>query len=129
MTLTGIVTSDVSILIVPFSSTVTGVLSARGLLELFSFLDSFGDCLSFFDDGARSPLPPDCAELDEFNAQTKPANNKTTTKQQANRLLFIIPPRKFLPVCKMLWRKGTTRRAGIISAIKALISSSIALSF
>src|SRR5215813_12741249 len=102
MTLTGMMTSAVSILIVPFSSRVTGVLSARGLLGLFSFSESFGNCLSFCDDGGGSGLRPDCAELDKFNAQTKPATNRITTQQRANRLLFIIPPRKFLPVRKML---------------------------
>src|SRR5262249_13290411 len=102
MTLAGIVTSELSILIVPVSSTVTGVLSARGLSEFFFFSESFGNCLSFCGGGGGGGLRPDCAELDEFNAQTKPATNTITTKQRANRLLFIIPPRKFLPVCKML---------------------------
>src|SRR5262245_1736178 len=101
MTLTGMLTRAVSILIVPFSSTVTGVLSASGLLELFSFSEPFGNCPSFCDDGGGD-LRPDCAELDEFNAQTKPATIRITTKRRANRLLFIIPPRKFLLVRKML---------------------------
>src|SRR4030095_7916397 len=102
MTLTGMVTSAVSILIVPVSSRVSGVLSARGLLEPFSLSEPFGNCLSFCDAGAGAGLRPDCAELDEFNAQTNPATNRITTKQRANKLLFIIPPRKFLLVCMML---------------------------
>src|SRR5262245_33334588 len=93
MTLTGMVTSDVSILIVPVSSTVTGVLSARGRVELLSLSESFGDRPSFCDDDGGG-LRPDCAELDELNAQTNPATNRIATKQRANKLLFIIPPRK-----------------------------------
>src|SRR5262245_1467784 len=98
MTLTGMVTSAVSNLIAPFSSTVTGVLSARGLLGLFSFSESFGNCLS---SGVGGRFRPDCAELDEFNAQTKPAINRIAIKQRANKFLFIIPLR-FMLVCKML---------------------------
>src|SRR5262245_43901398 len=98
MTLIGMVTSAVSILIVPVSSTVTGVLSARGRLELLSLSESFGGCPWFGDAGAGAVagavLRPDCAELDGLNAQTNPATNRITTKQRANKLLFIIPPRK-----------------------------------
>src|SRR5215470_5729604 len=69
MTLTGIVTSAVSILIVPFSSTVTGVLSARGRFVVLSLSESVVDCFSFCDDGDGAGLRPDCAELDELMAQ------------------------------------------------------------
>src|SRR5262249_35911310 len=94
MTLTGMVTSAVSILIVPVSSTVTGVLSARGRLEILSPSVSFGTCPWFGEAGGGAGLRPDCAELDELNDQTNPATNRITTKQRANKLLFIIPPRK-----------------------------------
>src|SRR5262245_55791438 len=99
MTLTGMVTSAVSILIVPFSSRVTGVLSARDLLELFSLSGSFGNFLSFC--GVGGALRADCAKIDEFNPQTKPATNRIATKQRANKMLFIIPPR-FSLVCNKL---------------------------
>src|SRR5262245_34210352 len=96
MTLTGMVTSDVSSLIVPFSSTTTGVLSARGRFELFSFSESLGNCFSGCDDGGGCALRPACAELDELVAQTKPTANRITAKQRANKLLLIIPPRILL---------------------------------
>src|SRR5215470_15831539 len=96
MTLAGMVTSAVSILIVPVSSTVTGVLSARGRLETLSLSESFVDSSSFCDAcvgcDACVCLRPDCAELDELEAQTNPATNRIATKQRANKLLFIIPP-------------------------------------
>src|SRR5262245_5615831 len=94
MTLAGMVTSAVSILIVPVSSTVTGVLSARERLEFLSLSESFGACPWFGDAGAGAGLRPDCAELGGLNAQTNPATNRITTKQRANKLLFIIPPLK-----------------------------------
>src|SRR5215813_7589294 len=95
-TLTGMVTSDVSILIVPVSSTTTGVLSARGRVELLSFSGSLAGCLSVCDDGGGCAFRPDCAELDELMAQTKPATKRIATKQRANKLLFILPPRFLL---------------------------------
>src|SRR5262245_50810677 len=94
MTLTGMVTSAVSILIVPFSSTVTGVLSARGRFVVLSLSESTVDCFSFCDGGGAG-LRPDCAELDELMAQTRPATKRKATKQRANKLLFILPPRIF----------------------------------
>src|SRR5262245_33359549 len=95
MTLTGMVTSAVSILIVPFSSTVTGVLSARGRFVVLSLSESSVDCFSFCDDDGGAGLRPDCAELDELMAQTRPATTRKATKQRANKLLFIPPPRIF----------------------------------
>src|SRR5215475_13997169 len=97
MTLTGMATSAVSILIVPVSSTVTGVLSARGRLEILFLSDSSGAWPCFGEAGAGAGLRPDCAGLDELNAQTNPATTRITTKQRANELLFIIPPIK-IPV-------------------------------
>src|SRR5262247_3268154 len=96
MTLAGMVTSAVSILIVPVSSTVTGVLSARGRLVTLSLSESFEYCPSFcgVGVGAGAGLRPDCAELDELKAQTNPATNRIATRQRANKLLFIIPPLK-----------------------------------
>src|SRR5215468_2286534 len=96
MTLTGMVTSAVSILIVPFSSTATGVLSARGRLVVLSLSDSFGGAPWFGEADDTVRLRPDCAELDESSVKTIPATNRITTKQRANKLLFIIPPGKFL---------------------------------
>src|SRR5262245_17055626 len=96
MTLTGMVTSDVSSLIVPVSSTTTGVLSARGRFELFSFSESLGSCFSVLDEGGGCPLRPDCAEPDELMAQTIPATNRITAKQRAIELLIILPPRILL---------------------------------
>src|SRR5262245_59074346 len=95
-TLTGMVTSDVSSLIVPVSSTTTGVLSARGRFVLLSLSGSLGNCFSVCDEGAGCAFRPDCAELDELMAQTKPATKRITTKQRANKLLLIIPPRILL---------------------------------
>jgi hypothetical protein len=94
MTLAGMVTSAVSILIVPVSSTVTGVLSARGRLEILSLSESFWGCPWFGAGDAGVGLRPDCAELDGLNAQTNPTTSRITTKQRANKLLFIIPPLK-----------------------------------
>src|SRR5262245_31100607 len=98
MTLTGMLTSDVSILIVPFASTSTGVLSARGLVGRFSgsLSESFGYGVTVCGDCAGCDLRPDCATLHEFITQTKTSANRITTKQRATRLLFIIPPRKFM---------------------------------
>src|SRR5262245_27940476 len=94
MTLAGMVTSAVSILIVPVSSTVTGVLSARGRLVILSLSlpESSVDWSSFCDVCVGDCLRPDCAELVELEAQTNPATNRIATKQRANKLLFIIPP-------------------------------------
>src|SRR5262249_15116972 len=98
--LTGMLTSAVSILMVPFSSTVTGVLSARGLLEGFSgplsgpFPESCGDRVSYCGDDGGCALRPDCAAVDQVITQTNPATKKITAKQRANKLLFILPPRK-----------------------------------
>src|SRR5262245_64556782 len=94
MTLAGMVTSAVSILIVPVSSTVTGVLSARGRLVTLSLSESFEYGASFCGVGVGAGLRPDCAELDELKAQTNPATNRIATRQRANKLLFIIPPLK-----------------------------------
>src|SRR5262245_55224053 len=113
MTLAGMLTRAVSILIVPVSSTVTGVLSARGRLEILSLSESCWTCPWLCDAGVG--FRPDCAELDELNTQTNPATNKITTKQRANRLLFIIPPRRcpralIAPgIFARLWRALTER--------------------
>src|SRR5262245_47369015 len=96
MTLTGMVTSDVSSLIVPGSSTTTGELSARRRVEFCSVSETLGRCLSLFDEGGGRPVPPDCAEPDEIMAQTIPATNRITAKQRANELLLILPPRILL---------------------------------
>src|SRR5262249_12926905 len=90
MTLAGMVTSAVSILIVPVSSTVTGVLSASGRLTVLSLSVSFVDWSSFCDACVGADLRPDCAEIGELEAQTNPATNRIAIKQRANKLLFII---------------------------------------
>src|SRR5262249_36155 len=88
-------TSAVSILMVPFSSTVTGVLSARGLFEVrggplsASFPGSCGERVSYCGDDGGCALRPDCAVVDELITQTNPATKKITAKQRASKLLFI----------------------------------------
>src|SRR5262245_26276945 len=113
MTLAGMVTSAVSILIVPVSSTVTGVLSARGRLVTLSLSESFEYCPSFcgVGVGAGAGLRPDCAELDELKAQTNPATNRIATRQRANKLLFIIPPLKLPGIAahSCLWASGNSQ--------------------
>src|SRR5262245_46025100 len=115
MTLTGMVTSAVSILIVPFSSTATGVLSARGRLVVLSLSDSFGEAPWFGEAVSTDRLRPDCAELDELSVQTMPATNRITTKQRANKLLFIIPPGKSLRWSLLVFENQTRqlRRGGV----------------
>src|SRR4029434_2880814 len=111
MTLTGMLTSDVSILIVPSSPTTTGVLSASGRFGLFSLSESLADCFSVCDDGDEGggcPFRPDCAEPDELMDQNKPATSKITTKHRANNLLFINTSSIFARLKDALTERGKT---------------------